>query len=400
MIRLRLFFIVLIFLGVAALCNAGDYTSECSKLFIGFYQGVMSPVRSPASQCQFEPSCSEYAKLSIEEYGLPIGTILAADRLMRCSGGNADPAHYPYFARHFHDSPAKNFVFGRGGLWSLGISSAPVFRKKGEIADSSLKFPYYLFQQKNYSYSNLELMRIRFANSNNLLSQKSGLLIGLNEFLQKNNLKAFDALAEIGNVQDKDLKLDYFLLTFIVADAMNLNAYNSNICEKYCSEFDSLLIGRFAAYSNFKDEELPKALTALEKSRNFLGAGACDSIIDFMKDKIGEKSRSPLLAGILSAILPGAGYAYTGQYKEGASALLINGLLGLGIYELFKNGNTGSGVLTCMVAAPFYFGNIIGSANSAQIENNKLAQENLGMLRAKLRLNVYFSFEQLEEFWK
>jgi len=119
-----------------------------------------------------------------------------------------------------------------------------------------------------------------------------------------------------------------------------------------------------------------------------------------MQEKIGEKSRSPLVAGILSAILPGAGYVYTGQLKEGASAFLINGLLGIGIYELFRNGNTGSGVLTSLVAAPFYFGNIIGSANSAAIENNKLTQQNLGMLRTKLRLNVYFSFEQLEEFWK
>lgn len=399
MVKLRFFGLVLIFFGVAAFSSAGDYTGECSKLFIGFYQGIMSPVRAPASQCQFEPSCSEFAKLSIEEYGLPIGTILAADRLMRCSGGHADPSHYPYFARRFHDAPSKNFMFGSGGMWSLGISSAPSFQKKTE-ADSALKFPYYLYHQKNFSYSNLELLRIRFANSNPLLSQKAGLLIGLNEFLQKNNLKAFDALSEIETIQDKDLKRDYFVLSFIVADAMNLNSFNSNLCDKHEAEFGADMVGRFACYANFKDEELASAISAVEKSRNFLGSGACDSIIRFMNSKVGDKSRSPFVAGVLSAILPGAGYAYTGQYKEGAAAFLINGLLGLGIYELFKNGNTGSGVLTSLVAAPFYFGNIIGSANSAAIENNKLTQQNLGMLRTKLRLNAYFSFEQLEAFWK
>ena len=44
--------------------------------------------------CRYEPSCSQYAKEAIEEYGPVRGTTKAAARLLRCnpfSGGGYDP---------------------------------------------------------------------------------------------------------------------------------------------------------------------------------------------------------------------------------------------------------------------------------------------------------------------
>ncbi len=49
-----------------------------------FYQLVISSQDQPS--CMFTPTCSEYAKLAIEKYGLVAGTIMAADRLLRCNG--------------------------------------------------------------------------------------------------------------------------------------------------------------------------------------------------------------------------------------------------------------------------------------------------------------------------
>ena len=50
-------------------------------LFI--YQNALSPQFS--ANCLYNPSCSEFSKQSIREYGLLKGVFLSADRLMRCN---------------------------------------------------------------------------------------------------------------------------------------------------------------------------------------------------------------------------------------------------------------------------------------------------------------------------
>ncbi|MCG0275095.1 MAG: membrane protein insertion efficiency factor YidD [Thermosediminibacteraceae bacterium] len=49
---------------------------------IVFYQKVISPMK-PRS-CRFYPTCSEYAKLSIEKYGMIRGGIKAIRRILKC----------------------------------------------------------------------------------------------------------------------------------------------------------------------------------------------------------------------------------------------------------------------------------------------------------------------------
>ena len=62
------------------------------------YQKNISPRIKEVLQverlCKYNPSCSEYAKQSIEKYGALRGTILASGRLLRCnhwSKGGDDP---------------------------------------------------------------------------------------------------------------------------------------------------------------------------------------------------------------------------------------------------------------------------------------------------------------------
>lgn len=52
---------------------------------IAFYQGPLnhcSAVRS--GECPMSPSCSEYSRQAFQKYGVFIGAMIAADRLMRC----------------------------------------------------------------------------------------------------------------------------------------------------------------------------------------------------------------------------------------------------------------------------------------------------------------------------
>ena len=60
------------------------------KLLIGlihFYQKIISPMLKYlfGVQCRFYPTCSEYAVLAIEKYGVFRGGLKAVKRLARCN---------------------------------------------------------------------------------------------------------------------------------------------------------------------------------------------------------------------------------------------------------------------------------------------------------------------------
>ncbi|MDA3802833.1 MAG: membrane protein insertion efficiency factor YidD [Patescibacteria group bacterium] len=75
--------------------------SKIAIAFIKLYQKTLSLDHGPLKQmfphgyCRFYPSCSEYAVQAIKKYGIIIGGLKAAWRILRCNpfnkGGN-DPA--------------------------------------------------------------------------------------------------------------------------------------------------------------------------------------------------------------------------------------------------------------------------------------------------------------------
>ena len=60
---------------------------------IRFYRRFLSSAKA-APTCRFSPTCSEYALISLREWGLLIGTVLTVWRVLRCnpfSRGGEDP---------------------------------------------------------------------------------------------------------------------------------------------------------------------------------------------------------------------------------------------------------------------------------------------------------------------
>ena len=51
-------------------------------LLIKFYRVFLSPLKPPS--CRYIPTCSEYALIAIEKYGVLKGCWLAFKRIMRC----------------------------------------------------------------------------------------------------------------------------------------------------------------------------------------------------------------------------------------------------------------------------------------------------------------------------
>ena len=82
--------------------------------------------------------------------------------------------------------------------------------------------------------------------------------------------------------------------------------------------------------------------------------------------------KSPLLAGILSAVVPGLGKVYTENYTDGLFAAILTGVFGYLAYTNFKADHKFRAWTFTGVSAFFYAGNIYGSAASAQIYNAKI----------------------------
>ena len=80
--------------------------------------------------------------------------------------------------------------------------------------------------------------------------------------------------------------------------------------------------------------------------------------------------KSPVLAGTLSALLPGAGSFYVGRFAEGSLAFFVTGLLGFAAVEAFDEDERGLGTLMGAFALAFYGGSILAAANGAHKFND------------------------------
>jgi hypothetical protein len=81
--------------------------------------------------------------------------------------------------------------------------------------------------------------------------------------------------------------------------------------------------------------------------------------------------KSPATAGILAAILPGAGHWYLERYQDGLIAFTINGLFTWAAVSSFQQDNTGLGALLAFIELAWYSGNIYSAVNTAHKINRK-----------------------------
>lgn len=79
--------------------------------------------------------------------------------------------------------------------------------------------------------------------------------------------------------------------------------------------------------------------------------------------------KSPVLAGTMSAVLPGSGQAYTGSWQSGAMAFVLNALFLSATLELADKDLNAAAVVSGAVFSITYLGNILNAAESARIYN-------------------------------
>lgn len=104
---------------------------------------------------------------------------------------------------------------------------------------------------------------------------------------------------------------------------------------------------------------------------------------DYEKDMIGiagdirkQKKKSPLMAAVLSALVPGAGKYYLGKIGQGTMSLVGTGILGLQAYEGYRKDGVKSPrfIIFGSLFSVFYVANIWGSAVAVRVTREQYNQ--------------------------
>ena len=98
--------------------------------------------------------------------------------------------------------------------------------------------------------------------------------------------------------------------------------------------------------------------------------------------------KSPLVAGLLAAVIPGAGHFYMGRKKQALFSFITNALLFYGTYEAFGRELYTAGGFLSFFSLNYYSGNIFGALNEAHKFNRGVREEYLKGYRKKYHLSL------------
>jgi hypothetical protein len=125
-----------------------------------------------------------------------------------------------------------------------------------------------------------------------------------------------------------------------------------------------------AYFQLFDWDSAMEKFTSLKDTKDVSIAKFSEKLVECVHKGQYLSQKSPLIAGVSSALIPGSGYIYLGKYQTGLSSLLVNSLLIGTTYELQKKGYRFTSGLSFLLAFGWYVGNIYGSINSS-IEQNQ-----------------------------
>jgi len=116
--------------------------------------------------------------------------------------------------------------------------------------------------------------------------------------------------------------------------------------------------------------------------------GKVRETISFLDQHRELPQKSPLVAGVMSALIPGSGHIYAGHYGDGVTAFFLNGLFIAGTVAAVRQENYAVAGIVGVIGLPFYIGNIYGAANAATKYTISVKKE----LRGKIALSLDYHF--------
>jgi hypothetical protein len=112
-------------------------------------------------------------------------------------------------------------------------------------------------------------------------------------------------------------------------------------------------------------------------------------------DTFKARKKSVQKAKRLQAVLPGAGYFYTGQKKSAVTSFIINLLFSVAAYQLFDHGHVALGLITTSLETGWYLGGINGAGLAAKEYNERLYEPLAERVSRSERVIPILSFQSV-----
>lgn len=197
-------------------------------------------------------------------------------------------------------------------------------------------------------------------------------------------------IEKLSSIEDK--KEYYDSLSILLLLKNNKIKHADNILSNYDNSKENLQI--LTAYSLFLKDDYIQSMEVVNSIN--LDIEKLDNLkISFNVEPDFDK-KSPVLAGILSGIIPGAGQIYTGHTFDAVNSLSLTGLLGgtsgvLWYYEMERDHNDRNYFLptfSTVLFSFFYITNIYNSVNSANRYNSFQENNYYGNVLDKFKLII------------
>ena len=241
------------------------------------------------------------------------------------------------------------------------------------------KFADYLFCQRDYLRAIDEYNRYLTKIQSDTIEFKIAIAYSeMDEF--KNSLNVFKSIPQNSKLYSQAeleiLKLLFQSNNFVELRYKFKNDFNQNEIADQLNNFSYL-------YTN----------DALPSESDFCKSfplGDIEKVRKFYEWKKDPPYKNSLVAGILSAIIPGAGKFYTDKFWDGIWGFISSIGLAYLSYDNFHADHNFRGWLFGGLAVGFYSGNIYGSAASAQIYNAKIKFDFVDGVKSFLESHNYF----------
>jgi putative component of membrane protein insertase Oxa1/YidC/SpoIIIJ protein YidD len=368
---------------------AESKASEASLLYgtgentaLDFYQRHISPLRGPV-RCPMYPSCSQFAKVAFAESAGPAALLETFDRLTRCGQDLnqyrkvwIDGAYYAWdppegsypdagsgdgFAASVRNPEGGGSTHAEAGDATGGLAERLIRDGHPDLAILELYRALHTDPPPDARRSLLYAMALAHYESGSPAALLDFRHAFVQEMMADPDLRgSVDFLVAKRHYRDGQYRQALFVLDGIPSASSR-------------SGPDSLAFLRGLGYARLGQWEnaersmgdISDSSPLKDRARSFEGLGGMMQA---------SPRKSPWIAGALSAVIPGSGYAYAGKWGTGLAGLVLNGLFLWTAAEGYAKGHYGMATTATFLGAGWYLGGIRGSARAARLYNRRVHQ--------------------------
>jgi hypothetical protein len=294
--------------------------------------------------------------------------------------------------------PLHKFCLALALALTVSFVSFGQHQQSGLSAEDK-KFIQHLLENRFYDESIIQLRDLRNLPFTLSAADSINYLLGVSFYYKKELDSSNQNLLRISGKNPDILEKAKILKAF---NATHLRQYDTAAKSLSSYDFNDPLLGSFAnmelaAISLLKKDTAGFSVLARNfgENKNYAVARAEKALMTHYVNLKSIKTKSPVLAAISSAIIPGSGKAYIGKTGQGISSFLICTVLGLQAWEAYSKASWRSPYffLYSGLFGIFYTGNVYGSITAARNYNN----EKYEAIRSQLLIDLHIPLRTVLE---